>query len=290
MITIRSVCNSFTILLALALAVPALASFYKVSKVEGRVQIWDSFSSDWRQVRVGLRVNEGTLVQLGRNSQLTVQGTKTRKGTVLKGFSLDAKDPIVTRLSSESLRKVELGGYFINLSEDAVGAMFGGGEQQTQPFLSTLDKAWDRMMALFEDESVKEADVGADESQLGSRSSSGSVQESGFDPRKEIIIKYPKPGATLFVGAMPTEIAVTWKRPRKGLAYKTIVWEDAKGSPEPVGVTSGGLERITIRSSGRYYVRIESVNGKWRSKSHLFIVSTLGQDEGDDKPVSRKGN
>jgi hypothetical protein len=248
---------------------PAVSDQYRVAVAEGNILYLNEHSAKWQIVRPGIVMSPGTLVQFEAGSKLIANGTNAGK-VVLPTFSYTATEPTVTRVDPANIRAMGLGGYFVNLSEDTASQTFQGGAET-----SAIAKAWERFVAVFD--SMPSKDHKPEDEMLAARTTAG---EEGADTDiGEITIRWPKPGSTLFVDKMPTEIAAAWDLVDTKSAYVVVLWEDAQGKPVPVAKTRNDNSRIKITKSGRYYVRVETVDGKWRSSSHLFIISSASDLE-----------
>lgn len=247
---------------------PVIGGLYEASSVVGDVRIWRRFGTDWTPVVRGDRLAEGELLQLTAGSSIKVRGVSLDPDErVPRGFMIKTEDPLVTRIEEGSLRSLELSGYFIPL--EGVGDEQKKGPEKP----SQIRSAWERMVSLFDEQaSTDEA-----QAELAARLGEG-AEKSGKDDAKEILIDHPKSGATYVVPVLPTEVAVSWSRLPSGVkGLRVFFWKAEHGSPVPVGQTDESFFRLQVTAGGRYYVRVESPDGRWRSKAHLFIVMTADQ-------------
>jgi hypothetical protein len=262
--------------------------FYEVYEVEGEPLVWRQLGSDWIAVVQGMRLEEGTILQMPAAAMIAVRGVarspKDTKESVPLGFKLKAEDPLITRLHSSSMRGIEIAGYYFQAEgaekkksakpkkekEDGDSDHENDVDQK-----SSIYTAWQRALSFFNPKSENRGDdVGT---QLAARTGPGSSDKEK-DEVNQLEITVPINGGTILLPELPNIIGAAWEAPPGKSApegYAVYLWREDKGKPHKVGVTDGTFMRLRVRREGRYLLRVETLDGKWRSKTHLFVVAML---------------
>lgn len=267
--------------LSLALvAGPSVADgLYEVTMRQGDVRVWRRFGANWTAVEVGDRLVVGELVQMGERGTLALRGVQAGPNeAVPRSMVLKSDEPLLTRVDPEAQRQVELGGYFVDVQgavPESVAKRSEPPEGEAPPVRS-MRGAWERLLSLFDD-----AEGEGDESPVRLAARAGGDGQSGpIDEAREIVINHPRDGDTYMVESLPTDVAVSWTSPSPDVkSLRVSFWRADRGSQRPVGQTSETYYPLKIRAPGRYYVSVESPDGRWRSKPHLFIVLPLDELE-----------
>lgn len=247
---------------------------YEISKVRGSVQVWQSFAYDWRPAVEGQRLLEGTLLLLEANAVIQVRGiTDSRADRIPKGIQITSVDPIITRLDDLSIRKVKMGGYFVKMDVK---------KEQAPDMLAQLGNAWKQAVSVFDD-SPPDPDAFLNDI-LSAKPPDDTIRDptAVADDVSELIIKHPTNGHNFIVGDFPAEIALVWqpvKKISKDPKYKVMFWRADGINFTPIGTTEQTMLVTKITSGGRYFVKIETQDGKYRTKTHSFTVSGFGEEE-----------
>lgn len=251
--------------------VPGVGGIFQVLKVTGEVRVWRRFGANWDIVVKGENLVAGELVQFPANSELKLKGILSGAGErVPRGFVIRTEDPLVTRIEDASLRALDFGGYFLSIE--------GVVKEEPAVEIPLISSAWRRAMSVLDDDRSK-----PEEAQVQTASRIGDASKDPVrDDFSEILIEHPRNGDTYFVEAFPTEMAVSWKAMPKGVkSVKVYLWRAEHGTPSAaIGQTDQTYFRVPVLAGGRYYVKIESPDGRWRSKTHLVIILTVDQIAG----------
>lgn len=258
------------ILLLPATAVKADA-LYEVIRLTGSALVWPHFGDGWYPVEVGDQLRAGELLQMTGGTLLQVRGIRsTTGGNVLRGMVLRSENAVVTRVDQDSLRRLEVVGYFADLQ--GLDNIIKKKEEEGEEFKDkvNLRGGWDRLISLFSG-----ADQEGQESPVEIESGTGGGSTVS-DEIKEIVVEHPRDGNTYLINELPTTVAVSWTPPATTVGLmRVFLWHADRGGRQEIGRTSEIFYTLPIREEGRYYVSVESVDGHWRSKPHLFIITKL---------------
>ena len=246
--------------------IPPMGGIFKVATVRGEVLVWRRFGASWNLVSIGDSLVSGELVQLAAGAALKLKGVVSGTGEkVPRGFLLKTETALITRIDERTFREIDLGGFFFSAK-----GMEAPAKKDAEP--SPLVTAWRHMLSVL-DEGTKPEDTQALAARLGD-----GEKDPTQDDGEVILIDHPKNGETYIVGALPTEMAVTWSKQPVGVkSLKVFFWKSDQGNPVNVGQTDQMFFRLPVSTPGRYYVRLESPDGRWRSKSHLFVMLTADE-------------
>jgi hypothetical protein len=297
----RAALSAAVLGLALTVSAPARAAIFEVVELRGDVLALPAFASSWSTLERGDRVAEDTLVQARTAAFIAVKGVKQDDGAVPSGFTLSIKQSMITRLGPETRRVGEVVGYFPSFSDHVGGAKEAKKEddpEKKDPEENDgyVRSAWERVASLFgetvdagkeaerEASGVTGASMTAEEKTLALVREEDAKVGDEFEP---LTMVFPKSGQSFLVETLPTGLAATWEPAGKGLTYRVVLRREDAGTFRVLGETSEVSLRFKVDAPGHYYLKVETTDGRFRSKNQLFVVTTF-EGMGEFEPARKK--
>ena len=273
--------KSLVLLLGFFMSLPVFAQggVYKVAKIKGNVQAWSPKAQRWETVRLDDRISDGTLVQFDQRAMIRVQGIEVG-GRIPKGFAVRSQNAMVMRLERKSLRRFRLGGYHVPIPPSKKKKIDSKDEPEVDKSSpNVLEAAWTQAISIFDG---AEKDPDATEQEIQSiKSSEPTAERSAIDNSEAIAILHPKMGSNLIVGDLPTTVVVIWQdiltsfpeedRPQ----YRLSLWRDVEITGAPTAITEDDRIKIEVNAEGRYYLRVQTLDGRFRSPIFSFTITKL---------------
>ena len=251
-------------------AYPCRASLLRkfgISGVRGTVVAWQPWTSEWRKVKSGDEVWEGTMVQVGADSTFTfsivpeMNGRLTASGLRAETLRITINSPMVLRIQTDIPRKVTLEDYFIAKLPDVTESDQAHGGQ----LFNSITEAWNRFAAVVLPQKVKEKFF-------------DSVLKEQFDATesasaKKIRIYFPVDGSIIVADRLPHEFRIAWRKVSDPDAtYGVRVWREEERRPAPLGLTRQDYYAVKVFREGAYYCQVITSDGKWQSDVRRLSV------------------
>jgi hypothetical protein len=259
-------------------ATPDRNETYRAISVTGRVLVRSSLGSQWIEVKAGMMMSEGQLLQVWPDSkvQIELKSNKQFENNSLAGNVLLVTQASTFRLNPALLRKVNVSRYVLkNMSQIARP------DDYSEERNSHLDEAWDLVSAvLFQDDLDKKRYQSADIQELENR---GLAMGHSSKP---IDIVSPAGNSIFQVETFPVELPIFWNHVAgPGMKYNIYCWDVREKQPIFQGSTKDNQYNLSFLSPGSYFFQIMSSDFNWQSTAAVVHLEhkTMGSEDSQSK-------
>ena len=247
---------AITLCLYLAAGQAAAASYAVANSVGGECFYFKD--NRWEPIAKANKIPYGTLLRFEKNSQVEFQIGNTKQRIKIK-----AGRAMITRLSTDALKKYRIDGYMLAQHEK-----LGRKSNRQKAFVRSLSQAWSKLKLVF-------VYTGGEAAKSKASAGNNLAARTDTPPQAMLELITPVDGASLLVPNENKFLPVSWNAKQNaevGLEYEVIVWKPNKTEPVAQFKTKETFAWLPVSESGQYYVRVYADDPKVFSRAHLFEV------------------
>jgi hypothetical protein len=254
------------------------AAAFEVKKVKGGALVQQPMTGEWTKVFQGMKIPQDSLLQVPPRASITLVavGSLGRTGLPVSSSTVSINKSMIIRLSLESFRKIQMDSKLIASLPDANSLKI------MQKHLSAFDAmvdAWRQDATMLagkewiDDDIFKQlADVTSGNMEKDAVSVTGRIGK--------IDLMTPKDMLKIFPRELPFELNMNWSivdaAGESPSEFKVYLWK--KGQARQVFARVKGERFVAnIVEDGKYYIQIESTDGRY--KSELQWVEIKGRSQ-----------
>jgi len=245
---------------------------FKVVKVSGGVRFSRPLSAEFRLVKLGSYIPDGSIVQVPKMASISFQSEDSlgREGVPVKRTQITINSPTIIRLGRDAFRRVRLEPQMLKQFDSRIKKKIGDPEAM----LTKLSDAWRQAVAMMS------ADPGIDQEVLRMLAEALNKGKNGEQSNisvslGQINVITPREKQLILVDRMPTDMQIVWQRDDRLFddlsSYDVYFWRQGQ-ERTPYTRTIGTKAKVSVNAPGNYYLQVESTDGSYKSRLRLVKV------------------
>ena len=256
---------------------------FKVVKVSGSVRFSRPLSAEFRLVKLGSYIPDGSIVQVPKLASISFQSEDSlgREGIPVKRTQITINSPTIIRLGRDAFRRVKLEPQMLKNFDSRIKKKIGDPEAM----LTKLSDAWKQAVAMMS------ADPGVDQEVLRMLAEALNKGKNGEQSNisvslGKINLITPREKQLILTDRMPTDLQIVWQRDDRLFddlsSYDVYFWRQGTDRA-PYTRTTGTKAKVSASAPGNYYLQVESTDGSYKSRLRLVKID-LAKKILNDKP------
>jgi hypothetical protein len=256
---------------------------FKVVKVTGGVRFARPLSAEFRLVKQGSFIPDGSIVQVPKLASISFESEDSlgREGVPVKRTQITINTPTIIRLGREAFRRVRLEPQMMKQFDSRIKKKIG----DPQTMLAKLSDAWRQAVAMMSTDPAIDQETLRMLAEALNKGKNGDQSNISVSLGKINLIT-PREKQLILTDRMPLEMQVVWQRDDRLFddlsSYDVYFWKQGQ-ERTPYSRVTGTKAKITVNSPGNYYLQIESTDGSYKSRLRLVKIE-LSKKILNDKP------
>jgi len=256
---------------------------FKVVKVSGGVRFSRPLSAEFRLVKLGSYIPDGSILQVPKMASISFQSEDSlgREGVPVKRTQITINSPTIIRLGRDAFRRVRLEPQMLKQFDSRIKKKIGDPETM----LTKLSDAWRQAVAMMS------VDPGIDQEVLRMLAEALNKGKNGEQSTisvslGQINLITPREKQLILTDRIPTDLQTVWQRDDQLFddlsSYDLYFWRQGQ-ERTPYTRTTGTKAKISVSAPGNYYLQVESTDGSYKSRLRLVKIE-LAKKILNDKP------